>query len=67
MQTVGDIHMLDMAALTWQTHPNSKKTSRLLLCPETWACILNAWNKNPTCSHPGKIELLQLASRTGSN
>ena len=59
-------YMLDMEASKWRTHPNSKKTSRLLLRPETWACILNAWNRNSTCSRAGKAELLQPAGRTGS-
>ena len=50
------------------THPNSKNTSRLLLCPETWACLLNAWKRKSTCTQRSRAELLQQAGAktTGS-
>ena len=43
------------------THPSSRKTSRLLLCSETWACFLKILKRKATCSGPSRCQVLQSA------
>ena len=45
-----DLHMhrIGSRMVSW-THPNSRKTFGVPLCPETWACVWNALKRNLTC------------------